>query len=1102
MASTLRGLGRAGLTPAQVVKQVLNTNSLNSADYVSFWTSLQATRYGATKMLIELLGKYVELERQAKKYEKSGKDLDRVLTCILNTIRFLDLFFVIESDQAVLRKALRAYDVMRSEMPATTSTQLEADQVIRTVARSNLDKADTTNALVIECAFVNSVENALLQNSGQRDPTFTVLRDNPFIHLRLVARVLAGGESAKSVVVEIIKQLQSMPAVIRAQPALTNSTLGNVIALLHMLREALFVFPVADKGVLKHALSTVEVLEAWPMPYGKYAGLLAQLIRGEMELPGTALRQRLFEENPLLTPFGSEQSEKYGMQGTDWARGRRSVSVVFNPNIPRAQVVRALVAKPLAKGQAFSMEMSRVREELLACTLETLLTKDAGQAAWHFAVVGALHNKHPADIIEWFEAVSKAVDGRVDGTALLQAAKAISAPLGEGAKLRTFARRRKFDEDDDDDDNAQGEDEFGADDVFVVKEDKRASPRASQLSQAQLQHKPGQKTSNLGSRQAATKDDVVRALEAAPAWSHTVPRVPHLSFDFLEMTSLVESATSGRRGRLETEQSLSRHASKADVRKGGATRSKKSVYMLDALNPVFAAAGEGREDQHHCPQKYLRYPADYEELLRDARAVLPPDQTEGDPLERVRAASEAHASNSRFLLKRVIFGGHDVLHRVLATYVALRAMEPDLCAQIDFRFFLVPVGRNDLAAFISQRDGWYRKHVYVAFHAPLLMVPQIKTGAQDADDRESPVNVPATAPSTPAMAGNRRTSLGDFIGGGIEDASAFDGPRMGDDDDGFATAGGNANGEEPSADRERGHHLDAAPAKLLRYLLADYVRGAEFVFNVFVYDCECWESPDSVELDRGPDLTIPFCERVELGLGAALADYTSKDDFQQGFIGEATAEGLGPDYSLDEVLCDKGFVKAVGGAAPEVKLVTPELSVLMAPMDVDGQLRDSPRDAIELADASYASFNVASVPRYTLPLSSARNSVAVESFEPTSTSANPGFPWLEVQTVAARPALLEALRKKDKKPKDLEAIREALKSEARCHYVGVLDVRTAVSSRLPFLIAVDNQVFGPFYRVRVRPSTALSTSGGQSVTSKAPALHLAVQTFSPVWMGV
>jgi len=32
--------------------------------------------------------------------------------------------------------------------------------------------------------------------------------------------------------------------------------------------------------------------------------------------------------------------------------------------------------------QAFSAEMSRMREELIACTFETLLTKDAGQVTF------------------------------------------------------------------------------------------------------------------------------------------------------------------------------------------------------------------------------------------------------------------------------------------------------------------------------------------------------------------------------------------------------------------------------------------------------------------------------------------------------------------------------------------------------------------------------------------------------------------------------------------------------------------------------------------------------------------------------------------------
>jgi hypothetical protein len=365
----------------------------------------------------------------------------------------------------------------------------------------------------------------------------------------------------------------------------------------------------------------------------------------------------------------------------------------------------------------------------------------------------------------------------------------------------------------------------------------------------------------------------------------------------------------------------------------------------------------------------------------------------------------------------------------------------------------------------------------------------------------------------------------DFVGGGLEDLTKNDAANHGEvssasplprsttnparppavqDDSPDALINAAAEpGEEARAERvDRGHHLDAAPAKLLRHLLSDYVRGAEFVFNVFIYDCECWESPDTIDLERGPDVTVPFCERVELGLGAALVDHSSTEDFQSGFIGEATSEGLGPDFSLDEMLQDKGFVKAVSGSAPDVKICTPDLTVTMYPMDVDGVMRDTARDALELADSAYLHLVVSSIPHFTLPLSSAKNAVTVESFEPLTTSANPGFPWLEVQTVAPKAGLLDLIKKKDKKQKDVETIREALKTDARTHNVGLLDIRTSVSSRLPFLIAVDGQVFGPFYRVRIRPSTALSTSGGQALQSRAPIIHFPVSTFSPVWMGV
>jgi len=88
------------------------------------------------------------------------------------------------------------------------------------------------------------------------------------------------------------------------------------------------------------------------------------------------------------------------------------------------------------------------------------------------------------------------------------------------------------------------------------------------------------------------------------------------------------------------------------------------------------------------------------------------------------------------------------------------------------------------------------------------MVPQIKTGTFETDEaRESPVNgVPATPTSVPMQAG-RRSSVGDFIGGGMDEAADL---GMHDEDGmefsplNVASADGDAGAAEKP---DRGHHM-------------------------------------------------------------------------------------------------------------------------------------------------------------------------------------------------------------------------------------------------------------------------------------------------------
>src|SRR5262249_7292614 len=148
MASSTRALTRAfglgHLTPAIVVKQVTGTNSLSYTDYMSFWSSIQRTQSGGTKMMIELLNKFVEIERHhAKRLRSNQKEamkeqdhIDRLLWMLVNTIRFVDLFLGVEANNATLRKAHRAYEAHRTEFPITTPSAREMDAFLRTVFRS------------------------------------------------------------------------------------------------------------------------------------------------------------------------------------------------------------------------------------------------------------------------------------------------------------------------------------------------------------------------------------------------------------------------------------------------------------------------------------------------------------------------------------------------------------------------------------------------------------------------------------------------------------------------------------------------------------------------------------------------------------------------------------------------------------------------------------------------------------------------------------------------------------------------------------------------------------------------------------------------------
>jgi len=72
----------------------------------------------------------------------------------------------------------------------------------------------------------------------------------------------------------------------------------------------------------------------------------------------------------------------------------------------------------------------------------------------------------------------------------------------------------------------------------------------------------------------------------------------------------------------------------------------------------------------------------------------------------------------------VLMGGNLVVHHFVCAVVALRQMSPELLERVDLNVYVVPTGRNDLAAFLARNDKWYRRQVYSAFSGRLPLCPQ------------------------------------------------------------------------------------------------------------------------------------------------------------------------------------------------------------------------------------------------------------------------------------------------------------------------------------------------------------------------------------------
>ena len=254
------------------------------------------------------------------------------------------------------------------------------------------------------------------------------------------------------------------------------------------------------------------------------------------------------------------------------------------------------------------------------------------------------------------------------------------------------------------------------------------------------------------------------------------------------------------------------------------------------------------------------------------------------------------------------------------------------------------------------------------------------------------------------------------------------------------------------------------PCGKYRETLQNYVSNAHENVPIAVFDCECWINSDVMDThtaDEEPYVKIPFCCRAELGVKAAAARFASveaisgagktvdkDDDCNQGY-GKLIPE-------LAQVLLDRNFVRTgVGPGLTGNMCIHYSMEETGLPKVKSGALDEN----------SYASISISNCPAYTLPTKKNDFRVEAEVFSRKNSVANPTTDSLEMSILPCSSTLSELLKKKDKRAKEVEAVCDAMANEAVTYHCNIVEI---VAKEKPFDIALDDQIYGPFFKIRIK----------------------------------
>jgi hypothetical protein len=421
-------------------------------------------------------------------------------------------------------------------------------------------------------------------------------------------------------------------------------------------------------------------------------------------------------------------------------------------------------------------------------------------------------------------------------------------------------------------------------------------------------------------------------------------------------------------------------------------------------------------------------------------------------------------------LRIAILGGTSSIHRFLCAYAALLEEYPDedFQSSVDLQLFLLPCLHSDVAAYLAENDGWYRRQVFSPFrniHRSVL--PGLKV-----------TKIPAEG-HMPKIPQTTKNSL---------------------------------EIETPAP----------APMFLPRLLLEDFTEGANRSLNVCVYDILCWCASDSqcdsvakgfiLKSNRhfpnddlvkaGDDNTretdehmkIPMFGRIEIGLGVCMEEFRLKErkDENRSWMFEDSKnspgkkkgkkKNLDDDLTWRNLLKDKDFLTFW-----KEKYTTPDLSISFREVDVHGTPRPLTQALIR-KPMPYASITVSNINKY-----KGNNDIGPDPCVPCPVSTQPNFPSLGLMATPLKGQTLDLLKKKEFKTSketeqllsllqgiedniDIKGNDEKKKDDNTCvHQIGEIEINDA--SKKGFKILVDGVVYGKFVKIKIRKSLRGNSEG-------------------------